>query len=128
VKTTQTAETQAELFAALSTESRVRIVQLLASDVFCVGALSRLTGISAGAVSQHLRVLKSAGLVEPQRRGYFIHYRLAPGAARRLRTALATVVNRKKRISHALRRPHDAARDPVNVPGEPSQDKGASNT
>lgn len=102
MKTTQTAETQAELFAALSTESRVRIVQLLASDVFCVGALSRLTGISAGAVSQHLRVLKSAGLVEPQRRGYFIHYRLAPGAARRLRTALATVVNRKKRIQSCV--------------------------
>ncbi len=86
----------AELFAALSTESRVRIVQLLANDVFCVGALSRLTGISAGAVSQHLRILKSAGLVEPQRRGYFIHYRLAPGADKLLSTALKSVIRPKK--------------------------------
>jgi len=84
------------LFAALSAESRVRIVQLLASDVFCVGALSRLTGISAGAVSQHLRVMKSAGLVEPQRRGYFIHYRLAPGAGRLISAALKSVIKPKR--------------------------------
>jgi DNA-binding transcriptional ArsR family regulator len=96
VKTTEAAETQAALFAALSTESRVRIVQLLSKDTLCVGALSRSTGISAGAVSQHLRILRSAGLVQSERRGYFIHYRLTPGAAGRLRTALAAVVNPKR--------------------------------
>ena len=109
MKTTQTAETQAELFAALSTESRVRIVQLLASDVFCVGALSRLTGISAGAVSQHLRVLKSAGLVEPQRRGYFIHYRLAPGAGRLLGAALKSVIEPKKGTRPCVTRSRSAS-------------------
>ena len=86
------AEEQAELFRALASESRVRILQLLAQEVFCVNALARRTGISAGAVSQHLRVLKSAGLVLPERRGYFIHYRLAPDAGRRLGTALAEVL------------------------------------
>jgi len=96
VKTTQAAETQAALFSALSAESRVRIVQLLSKDTLCVGALSRFTGISAGAVSQHLRILRSAGLVQSERRGYFIHYRLAPGAAGRLRAALTAVVNPKK--------------------------------
>jgi len=97
MKTNDAARSHAPLFAALATESRVRIVQLLANDVFCVGALSRLTGISAGAVSQHLRILKSAGLVEPERRGYFVHYRLAPGATGRLRAALTAVLNPKKR-------------------------------
>lgn len=92
----EAAETQVVLFAALSTESRVRIVQLLSKHVLCVGALSRLTGISPGAVSQHLRVLKSAGLVRPERRGYFVHYRLAPGSARLLETALHSVLNPKK--------------------------------
>ena len=55
MKTTKAAETQAALFAALSTESRVRIVQLLSKNTLCVGALSEFTGISAGAVSQHLQ-------------------------------------------------------------------------
>ena len=92
----EAAETQAALFAALAAESRVRIVQLMSNDTLCVGALSRATGITAGAVSQHLRVLKSAGLVTGERRGYFVHYRLAPGAAGRLRVALTAVVNPKK--------------------------------
>ena len=96
MKSSNADRSHAPLFAALATESRVRIVQLLANDVFCVGALSRLTGISAGAVSQHLRILKSAGLVEPERRGYFVHYRLAPGAGRLLKTALHSVINPKK--------------------------------
>jgi len=88
----EAAETQAALFSALSVESRVRIMQLLSQDTLCVGALSRATGITAGAVSQHLRILKSAGLVTAERRGYFIHYRLAPGANRRLRAALSAVL------------------------------------
>ena len=69
------------VFRALAVEKRLEIVQLLAERTLCVGALSNLTDISAGAVSQHLRILKDAGLVEPDRRGYFIHYSLAPDAA-----------------------------------------------
>ena len=76
------------VFRALSVDSRVRIVQLLAERTLCVGALSNLLGISAGAVSQHLRILKDAGLVESDRRGYFIHYRLAPGAAKCCQVAM----------------------------------------
>ena len=73
------------IFRALSVEKRVEIIRLLVERTLCVCALSRLLGISAGAVSQHLRILKDAGLVEPDRRGYFIHYSLAPAAAARCR-------------------------------------------
>ena len=96
MRPSETVEAQAALFRALSTESRVRIMQLLSRDTLCVGALSRRTGITAGAVSQHLRVLRSAGLVQAERRGYFIHYRLAPGAAGSLQATLAAVLNPKK--------------------------------
>ncbi|MCX6843074.1 MAG: metalloregulator ArsR/SmtB family transcription factor [candidate division WOR-3 bacterium] len=92
----EAAETQAVLFAALSTESRVRIVQLLSKDTLCVGELSRRTGITDGAVSQHLRVLRSVGLVQAERRGYYVHYRLTPGAAGRLKAALAAVLKPEK--------------------------------
>jgi DNA-binding transcriptional ArsR family regulator len=70
----------ARMFRALSVEKRVEIVQLLAKRSLCVGALSNITGISPGAVSQHMRVLRDAGLVEADRRGYFVHYHLAPDA------------------------------------------------
>jgi len=88
MKDTQYHQEAAVLFAALGAASRLHILQLLNKNCFCVGALSRLTGISASAVSQHLRILRSAGLVVGERRGYFVHYSLAPTARRRLTIAL----------------------------------------
>ena len=76
---------------ALAVEKRVEIVQLLAQRTLCVGALSRRLGISAGAVSQHLRILKDAGLVEPDRRGNFVHYGLPSDAAERCRGVMESL-------------------------------------
>jgi DNA-binding transcriptional ArsR family regulator len=84
------------IFRALSVQNRLEIVRLLAERTLCVGALSNLLGISAGAVSQHLRVLRDAGLVQPDRRGYFIHYSLAPGAAEHCRAVLQSLFGSKK--------------------------------
>ena len=64
------------IFKALSAEPRVRIVQLLRDHALCVGALSTRLDITQGAVSQHLRVLRDAGLVVSEKRGYYVHYRL----------------------------------------------------
>lgn len=83
------------IFRALSVEKRMEIVRLLAERTLCVGALSNLLGISAGAVSQHLRILKDAGLVEADRRGYFIHYSLAPDAAERCRAVMGSLFGTK---------------------------------
>ena len=84
------------LFRALSVESRLRIVQALSQRTLCVGALSNLLGLSAGAVSQHLRVLRDAGLVKAERRGQFIHYYLALDAAARCQTAMESIFKSKK--------------------------------
>ncbi len=66
----------ARRFGVLSVESRVQILQRLSEQSLCVGALSRRLGLSAGAVSQHLRILREAGLVLSERRGYYLHYRV----------------------------------------------------
>ena len=84
------------LFRALSLDSRLRIVQLLSQRSLCVGAISNLLGLSAGAVSQHLRVLKDAGLVRAERRGYFIHYTVVPDAAARCEAAIESILGLKK--------------------------------
>lgn len=70
------AEKLARIFGTLSSPARVRIVQLLSGDVLCVGALSRRLGVTPAAVSQHLRILRDAGLVVSEKRGYYVHYRL----------------------------------------------------
>jgi len=66
----------AKLFKTLSVDTRVRIVQLLKNRPLCVNALSVRLGITPAAVSQHLRILRDAQLVIPEKRGYYVHYRL----------------------------------------------------
>jgi ArsR family transcriptional regulator len=59
---------------ALSDETRIRLLQLLLAEVLCGRALAQRLRISEAAVSQHLKVLKEAGLVEGEKRGYWNHY------------------------------------------------------
>ena len=66
----------ARIFKALSVETRVRIVRLLKERALCVNALAARLGVSQSAVSQHLRILRDVGLVTPEKRGYWVHYRL----------------------------------------------------
>jgi DNA-binding transcriptional ArsR family regulator len=66
----------ARALKALSVESRVRIVQLLKGRALCVNALAARLNVTQGAVSQHLRIMRDAGLVIDEKRGYFVHYRL----------------------------------------------------
>ena len=63
------------IFKCLSDENRLKIVQLLSQRKYCVRALSRQLGISASAVSQHIRMLKKAGLLKiGDKNSYNIHY------------------------------------------------------
>ena len=66
----------ARICKVLSVDTRVRIIQLLKGRALCVGALSARLGVTAGAVSQHLRILRDAGLVTDEKCGYYVHYRL----------------------------------------------------
>ena len=70
------ADELAGLLKVLSVGTRVRIVQLLKDRVLCVNALASRLEVTQGAVSQHLRVMRQAGLVIDEKRGYFVHYRL----------------------------------------------------
>jgi DNA-binding transcriptional ArsR family regulator len=69
----------ARLLKVLSVGTRVRIVQLLKARSLCVNALAARLDVTQGAVSQHLRVMRDAGLVIDEKRGYYIHYRLNEG-------------------------------------------------
>jgi DNA-binding transcriptional ArsR family regulator len=69
-------QTIAEVSKVLGIDTRVKIIRLLNEKPLCVGALARRLDITAGAVSQHLRILKAARLVVPEKKGYFVHYSL----------------------------------------------------
>lgn len=59
---------------ALADENRMKILTILINGDLCVGALSNQVNISKPAVSQHLRVLRKAGLIRGEKRGYWTHY------------------------------------------------------
>lgn len=64
-----------EMFKVLGVETRVRVVELLKSKgPLGVKNMAEVLGITPAAVSQHLKVLRHAGLVRNERRGYWIPY------------------------------------------------------
>lgn len=77
-KSTEDIENQASLFGVLADPTRLKLIRLLSEqkkpDALCVNALACQLGVTQSAVSQHIRLLKSAGLVKGERRGYRIHY------------------------------------------------------
>ena len=81
-----------EMFKALAVETRVRILELLKTQG-PLGAkeIARLTGVTPAAASQHLKVLKQAGLVRSERQGYWIPYALNPEALEEYRRRLTEV-------------------------------------
>lgn len=64
-----------EMFKVLAVETRVKIIELLKSKG-PLGAkkIAKLIGITPAAVSQHLKILRQAGLVRSERKGYWIPY------------------------------------------------------
>jgi DNA-binding transcriptional ArsR family regulator len=64
-----------EGFKALSDPTRLKILLLLtASEKLCVNYIAGKLGISQPAVSQQLKILKHAGLIDAQKVGLYVHY------------------------------------------------------
>jgi DNA-binding transcriptional ArsR family regulator len=65
---------------ALADETRLRIINQLLTHDLCVGALASDLNMSKAAVSQHLQILRKAGLVRGEKRGYWTHYNVDKSA------------------------------------------------
>jgi len=91
----------ARICKVLSVDTRVRIVQLLKGRTLCVGALSARLGVTQSAVSQHLRVLRDAGLVVPEKRGYYVHYRLDKRMSAKWKETLAGLLRAEPALAGA---------------------------
>jgi rhodanese-related sulfurtransferase len=62
---------------AMANAHRLEIIELLAQGEFSVEQIAQQTYLSIASASQHLQVLKVAQLVDINRQGNFIYYRLA---------------------------------------------------
>ena len=70
-------ETVAGLMKQLGDPSRLRIFWILCHVEECVIDIASMAGMSSSAVSHHLRILKSGGLITSRREGKEMYYRLA---------------------------------------------------
>jgi ArsR family transcriptional regulator len=66
----------AKIFKALGDETRLKILLMVSRRRICAKGISKHLNISEAAVSQHLRVLKEAGITVGEKSGYFVHYNL----------------------------------------------------
>jgi len=74
--TRQQFKDQAAVIKALAHPSRLMIIDELARGERCVCELTELVGHDISTVSKHLSLLKENGLVEDEKRGKQVYYRL----------------------------------------------------
>jgi ArsR family transcriptional regulator, arsenate/arsenite/antimonite-responsive transcriptional repressor len=80
-------------FKALGDPVRLRLLSLIAAragEEVCVCELTDAFTVSGPTISHHLKVLREAGLVDAQRRGTWVYYRIIPAKLAALSQLLDT--------------------------------------
>ena len=87
----QWAQSLAPMFKALGDPVRLRLLSLVASHAgseACVCDISPTFDLSQPTISHHLKVLREAGLLQSQRRGTWVYYRVVPAVLQQLSSVL----------------------------------------
>nr|WP_245923360.1 metalloregulator ArsR/SmtB family transcription factor [Actinoplanes atraurantiacus] len=77
------ADAYAPMFKALGDPVRLRLLSMIASargGEVCVCDLTGAFHLTGPTISHHLKVLREAGLVDSDRRGTWVYYRMIPAA------------------------------------------------
>jgi rhodanese-related sulfurtransferase len=85
----------ARLGKALGNPYRLELLDLLAQSERTVESLAAETSATLANISQHLQILRNAGLVTARKDGLFVHYRIADPAVSTLCASLRTVAERQ---------------------------------
>lgn len=81
----------ATMFKALADPVRLRLLSLVASHPggeACVCEISATFDVSQPTISHHLKLLRSAGLLDCERRGTWVYYWVIPAALQQLSAVL----------------------------------------
>jgi ArsR family transcriptional regulator len=80
-----------DLIRVMADPLRLRIVTLLAHETLCTTHLVEETGARQTNLSNHLRVLREAGVVDTEPCGRFTYYKLRPDVIETLAGAFSTL-------------------------------------
>ena len=82
-----------ELFKLLSDQTRLSIVLLVAEhNELCVCELTEALDLSQPKVSRHLAILRNGGLLEGEKRGQWVYYKLRAELDEKSRTVIGCVL------------------------------------
>ncbi len=104
VSTTAAPFVDDDLLRVLAEPLRGAIVRALAVEQLCTCHLVELTGARQTNISNHLRVLREAGVVEAEPAGRFTYYRLRPQVLDRLAEHFGELATAARR-ARVVRRP-----------------------
>ncbi|MFF2195363.1 ArsR/SmtB family transcription factor [Streptomyces sp. NPDC058157] len=90
-----------DLIRVLADPLRLQIVTLLARETLCTTHLVEETGAKQTNLSNHLRVLREAGLVDTEPCGRFTYYRLRPDAIEQLAGRFAALARSARLTAEA---------------------------
>ena len=94
----QAFDVQAGLLKVLAHPTRLHILAILSQDEACVCHLTTVIGQRQANISQHLMVLREAGLVQDRKDGVLVYYRLADQHIPETVAMLSEVVHVNKAI------------------------------
>lgn len=114
-----------DLFAVIADPTRRHILEFLAIERLSVGELVEELGISQPTVSKHLKVLRTAGLVETEAVGQKRFYSLVPQPLERVTDWLTSLVPPPSAAQHDVQRPPLPAAGEQSVEPEDSLNKPA---
>lgn len=104
-----------KVFEALASSVRRKILAYLSDSELTAGQIAERFDISKPAVSQHLSVLQNAGLVESEKRGQYVHYRIV---RENLTNTLNGYVQEVCPVSRPLRKESQALNDANKAAGD----------
>jgi DNA-binding transcriptional ArsR family regulator len=108
-------EAKADLFKALAHPARVRVLELLADGEHTMGELAELTGLEPSHLSQHVTVLRRAGVVDSRRVRTSVLCTLRDPQTAELLAVARRLLSRNLRQGQALLAALDGADDAVSV-------------
>jgi ArsR family transcriptional regulator len=104
------------VFKLLAEPNRLRILYSLGLDCRPVTQIVKDTGLSQTNVSFHLRLLREAGLVRPERRGPFIYYCLPDAQLLEILERFGDWVERRKSVPEKKLNAVRLAANPAAIP------------
>ncbi len=95
-------EARSAIIKAMAHPTRLMIIEELEKQERCVSELTKMVGADTSTVSKHLLVLKNSGLVDLEKRGQMVFYKLKCPCILKFISCIETVIQDRAKAQMSL--------------------------